>query len=277
MHYSIKAERVIIITDIHQNCAWVDMILRAEKGNYDHIIFNGDWFDTYFEPPAVYTAKETALFLIECMEGKYGPATFHIGNHDIAYMEGHKWVKNFQVPHSLKNICSGYSNSKSQKINKALDWEHWIKFQMFSEFGYFVISHAGITPQFWNDYKTEEENLDKIWRETQEALKLVSIMPSKYFQAGFSRGGTQTYGGIIWADWDCDFFDDIPVKQIVGHTTKYNTIRKTGDSFCIDGTQSTYCLLDKDGKIVFKTTSSEPIIIRDDSDFKNKISESYKY
>ena len=273
--YLVDAEQVLLICDIHQDTSWATAVLEKEKGNYDHIIFNGDWFDTH-KTTSISGITETAKLLKSCIDGKYGPATFILGNHDAPYLEAHKSSVVYKKPTHLNTFCPGFTNSKSLKVSKVLSQEDWRKFSMFCEFGHYIISHAGICSPFWSEYKSVDENLDKIWAETEEAIQLISLKPSKYLSPGLSRGGIETVGGLNWADWDCDFLDNLPIRQIVGHTMKYNTVRKTGMSYCVDGAQTTYCMLSKNGDIGFKSSVQDPFH-RDDTEFKNKISENYRY
>lgn len=40
--------RVLVIPDIHQRIVKTDSILTAEEGNYDKVVFLGDYFDSFF-------------------------------------------------------------------------------------------------------------------------------------------------------------------------------------------------------------------------------------
>lgn len=253
--YQVNASRAILIFDSHQNILWAKEIFEREKGNYDHIITGGDEFDSYKKFPEVAGIKETAQFVISLQEGAYGPITQLIGNHNIAYMEC--WAANsrYSHKHHIYNGHSGFTNSKSIEINKIFKWENWRKYQLFCEFGGYLISHAGFHPSYWNFYKTKEENLDALWDEADDALRAVSIKPSRFFGCGQVRGGQLSYGSPIWLDWEEEFVDNLELPpQIVGHTQAENTIRRIGRSYCIDGAQTTYALLSNDGKIEFKTT-----------------------
>jgi len=264
--YEINAENLLIITDIHQNISWVKKILENETGNYDHILFNGDWIDSNYQPPIIASAEETALFLVDAINGKYGPASFNIGNHDLPVMESWKSNSKYSKKQPLFYLCSGFTNSKSLNFNKKMTWNDWRSFHVFHTFGGFVISHAGFSKHYWNDYMSTEEYLDKVWKETELALDLIALQPSPWFAAGRVRGGPAPSGGPVWLDWNYEFEDDLPIKQIVGHTTYPNTVRKIGNSYCLDGHQSAYGILNKYGELTVKSIYPEKLIITDERD-----------
>lgn len=252
--YQINAERCLVLPDIHQDLAFARTALEREKGNYDHVITLGDEFDSHKSFPQVAGTKETVRFVISLQEGAYGPVTQLIGNHNLAYMESWSANSKYSHKHHIYNSCSGFTNSKSIEINKILTWENWRKFQLFCEFGGYLISHAGFHPSYWNFYKTKEENLDALWDEADDALRLISIKSSRLFGCGQARGGRLNYGSPIWLDWEYEFTDNPEIPpQICGHTAFENCIRKIGRSYCLDGHQTTFALIDKNGNIEFKT------------------------
>lgn len=257
--YIINAEKLLVVSDIHQDIFYFKELLEREAGNYDHILLNGDFIDSHKNQTLIYGAKATAMFILELQEGKYGPCSFNLGNHDTPVMESWRFNRQFQHKHNLFNACSGFTSSKSMEVNKVFTWENWRKFHLFHRFGDYIISHAGIHPTFWSEHKTVEENLDLLWKETEEALELISVMPSKYLAAGYGRGGLSKYPGLTWQDWNTEFVCRLPLGQIVGHTGKHNCIRKINKSYCVDGHQSTYCILDINGPIEFKSIVQTPI------------------
>jgi hypothetical protein len=253
--YQIKANKVLWFSDYHQNTRWVSHILELEKGNYDHIIFGGDEFDTHESTDKVSSIKETARFALDLVNGKFGPSTCLIGNHLLAYAES--WFANskYSHKHNIINSCSGFTNSKSMEINKIFKWEDYQKYQLFCEFGGYLISHAGFHPSFWNFYKTREENLASLWDESKDAFNSISVKPSHLFGCGEARGGKLKAGGPCWLDFLEEFTDNEEIgPQLIGHTSYYNTVRYKNKSYCCDGRQTTYALLDSSGKIEFKST-----------------------
>jgi hypothetical protein len=253
--YQIQADSCLILPDIHCDTNWAKFVMEKERGNYSHVIFLGDFFDSHKKHPEVASAKETAKFVKEICENVYGSAIMLCGNHDISYMEC--WMANqrFSHKHFRHNLCGGFTNSKSIEINKILSWENWRKFSMFCEFGGYILSHAGIHPSFWNFYKTREENLSSLWEESEDALHSVSVKPSRLFEAGEARGGKARFGSPVWNDFVEEFEDNEEIgPQLVGHSVCENTIQTKGKSFCLDCAQSTYTILHKDGKLEFDST-----------------------
>jgi len=257
--YQIQAERCLVLGDIHQDLAYAKTAIEREKGNYDHIITLGDEFDTH-KSTEVAGIKETALFVKSLCEGDFGPITQILGNHSAPYMECWSANQRYSHKHHLLNKCGGFTNSKSIEINKILSWDNWRKFQLFAEFGGFLLSHGGIHPSFWNFYKTREENLDSLWEEADDALRSISIKPSRLLEAGQARGGRALIPGLIWQDWTEEHqYDEEIGPELIGHTQQYNTVRykfsadKSKKTYCLDGSQTTYALLDKNGVIEFKS------------------------
>lgn len=256
--WEIKDERILVFSDFHQNEAWVKAVLEFESGNFDHIVFLGDAFDSFDEPPQVSSAEQSAIFLKQLLDEKHGKFTYLIGNHDLSYMEASYQVNKGYTVKSLFNACGGYTNSKAKKINHAFSREDWSKAQIFCVANGHLLSHAGFRENNWRPFRNDEENLDKLWEEGQEALELLPFKPSHFFTIGYGRGGHSEYGGPLWLDWDTEFEDNLPLPQIVGHSFCRSTIRQIGHSYCIDGGQTTYCVIHPDGKIDFKSMEYSP-------------------
>jgi hypothetical protein len=109
-----------------------------------------------------------------------------------------------------------------------------------------LISHAGVMPPYWSgDLDSFLNGCENAWENFREKNHLI-------FSVGESRGGREKLGGPIWCDWHDDFRDELPYPQIVGHTYCPNGASK-GKSFCIDGGQSVYGILEKDGNFKIKT------------------------
>lgn len=283
--YEINADKLLIITDIHQDVSWFQAVISREKGNYDHILFNGDFIDSYYSPPRVYGAGATAEFMVELINGGYGPVSLNCGNHDLPVMECWKMNQEHSNKKHIHNCCSGFTNSKAKEVNKVFSWADWRKFHLFHTFAGHLISHAGFHPSYWNFYKSTEENLDHHWKESEEALELISFKPSIYFAAGLGRGGSARFGSPCWLDWDTEFDNGVPLEQIVGHSAN-GVVRNIENNYCFDTKQSGYILLDKNGIIEFKSIVQDEVsnlwkdqkpLFRDDTESKQTISKNFKY
>src|ERR1700722_434090 len=91
--WEINCESALIIGDIHQRISWAQAILEREAGNFDKVIFLGDFFDTHFEGPETATIKETAAFY------KFVINNYNVcmGNHEGGYRES--WAANQKYSH----------------------------------------------------------------------------------------------------------------------------------------------------------------------------------
>lgn len=255
--FEVKSSKVLIVPDVHSDINWVKIILEKEKGNFDHIIWLGDFFDSFKSYPEVETAKNTAKFVVDIIEEKFGPSSIIQGNHCTAYREAHKYSSKFQSPKHLYHNCSGFTKSKSVEISKVLKLEHWQKFHLFYTCNGFFISHAGLAQKFWNYYISKEENYDRLWEKSEEALKLINVCSHEILEPGLARGGKQIVGGLTWLNWNDEFVDFPEIDpMIVGHSTSYNNIQKKGRSYNLDGTQTTYAILHDDGRLNLKSTKN---------------------
>lgn len=275
--YEVKSKSCLLIFDQHQDINWVKIILEKEQGNYDHIIWGGDWFDSFKSYPEVETVKNTAKFVVDIIEGKFGPSSLILGNHDCALYEAHKYSSVFQSPKHLYNMCSGFTKSKSVEISKVLKLQHWQQFHLFYVCNGFFISHAGLAQKFWNYYISKEENYDRLWEKCEESLKLINVCSHEILEPGFARGGKQTVGGIIWNDFEMEFVDFEEISpQICGHTSQYNLIRKKGRSWCLDAMQTAYAILHDDGNLELKSVLPNFNVV-DYTDVNKGIIKSWKY
>ena len=247
--FSISADRILVISDIHQRTNWADAVLEKEAGNYDHIVFLGDVFDSFDEPPAVTGIRETARWYRKLIERK--DVTVLAGNHELPYLESHFSSKQFKKKIPLLNSCAGYSNGKSLEIAKEMEWVIWQKVRLFVLANGWLLSHAGIRENYWWNHLTDVENLANLNQKAEAALEMAPYRPDHLFAVGFSRGGSYDSGGPLWLDWDTEFEDNLPYPQIVGHSSD-ELPRRKGRSYCID-TGTTYALLEQKGSIQIKS------------------------
>ena len=295
--YEVDAKRVLIFADPHQNINWAKRILEKEKGNYDGIITIGDEFDSFFSPPRVAGAAETAKFVLEIQSGKYGPCFMICGNHNLSYMESWHDNQKYKKRHLLYNCCSGYSNSKSLEINKILSWENWRNFHVFCKCQGIIFSHAGFSSKYLEQYSISlnDNNLDNLWEETEDALEHISYRPSRLFDCGMARGGIHNTGGPLWADFNQEFGCVENIRQAFGHSGVFwptiayfdknkNTITNPYYSFNawdhkeisynLDCSQSYYGILEN-GRFTFKKLEGNPKLKRDIRVF-DKVFEEFK-
>lgn len=246
--------RVLAVPDIHQDIEWAKAILHLEKDNYDHVVFLGDFFDSFWEPPKIASARKTAEFVVEIIDGKYGPSTICIGNHDVAYLEAWRASSKFRNPKHLLNYCSGYTNSKSSEINTVLTWAHWKKFKLFVLANDVLLIHAGIRHNNFRPFSDPERNLVCLEQEFNDAVNHITVKSHHLFAVGRESGGDAAFGGPLWLRPQHFEDNEIPYSQVFGHThTGKGVVKQYGRSFCIDGGQTSYAIIHSDGRVEAKT------------------------
>jgi hypothetical protein len=220
--------RTIVIGDIHQRINSVKAILDAEK-NYDEVVFLGDVFDSFFEPPRVAGFEETCDYLRHLVleHPQKEKFVFLLGNHDVSYIYENKDFSDKRISKTLKYFCSGFTTSKAKKFrhaffDKGLKDDFFIKhFKLAHRSQGWTFSHAGIMPDhFPYGYDIDRfvnELLPDVWKNFRNLEYNHNWLLSG---AGYCRGGTHKVGGVLWCDWNMEFkASDKIGKQVLGHTT----------------------------------------------------------
>jgi len=252
--WNINDKRVLCLYDIHQNLNWVTKVLDFERGNYDHVVFGGDWFDSLHEPPMVASAYETAQFVLDIINGQlYGPVTLLLGNHDLAYLEAWRTTSKYRNPKFLFNNCTGYTNNKAAKINKVLKWEDWKQFKLFALVNGWLLTHAGLRANNFRPFMSPEKSLNVLEEEYNQAINHVNAFPHHLFLSGPDAGGRAAFGGPLWCRPN-EFEDELPYPQIFGHTfAGLSHALQLGNCFDIDGSQTTYAIIHPDKRLELKS------------------------
>ncbi len=246
--WELNGDWVLVLTDIHQNVAWAKAVLEREKGNYDKVVWLGDFIDSHHEGgEGIAGARETAEFWRECVEKDH----VLLGNHDAPVMESYSHNSNYRRKHGLLHACSGHTQSKSEQFNKVVTWEHWKKVRLFYVVNGWLVSHAGVHPGHWRPLRTDEQNLEMLWNDSLEALDQLPFRMHPLLVCGRSRGGEAEVPGLTWQDFFSEFKDELPLPQLCGHTHA-KKIMQCGRSFDIDTGQRTYALIHRDGSVEFK-------------------------
>lgn len=249
-------QKIVIVADPHNDYKKLDNILKKEDGDIN--ICLGDWFDSFvYDNPSDY--RETASYLKNIFLPN--PKNYTLfGNHDIHYL--------FDAP---TTCCSGYEQWKYNIIDKVLDVDRnsiQEKFYWAIVVDNILLTHAGLDqrllpPKIKNNqdiFDFLDKNIDRV------LIKLKSNDHHWFYQAGRSRGGMHKVGGIVWCDFDYEFEPIEDLKQIVGHTSQWETCRaKQHDSegfanitdannICIDCSLNQYITI-LNGKIELKKYS----------------------
>jgi predicted phosphodiesterase len=113
--------KTLVIPDVHQRTQFVRHILNTET-NYDEVVFLGDWFDSFYEPPKVTSFEETCEYLRHLVldHSNKDKFVFLIGNHDLSYIHENKDFSCSRISKTLKYYCSGFTASKAKKFSSSV-------------------------------------------------------------------------------------------------------------------------------------------------------------
>jgi hypothetical protein len=215
--------KTLILPDVHNRISVVEKIISTVRP--DTTIFLGDFFDDFYDTPDI--VIDVARWFKWSVNKKN---RIHIqGNHDTHY-----WFN------QNKNVrCSGYEYRKDVAINDVVTIKDWEKLKFFHILdGKFLLSHAGVHPFFIVNGNNKEFTLkqleSKLKKESKVAVKKMYSGGRHWLtSAGYSRNGSQQYGGITWCDWTQEFAPIKGIHQVVGHTP----INEPNWSIMEDGSQ----------------------------------------
>lgn len=248
----VTGDRVLCISDVHQDILWARKVLEHEVGQFDKVVWMGDILDSHRGTDEVVGARATGRFLKELLSDATDTHHVCLGNHDLPYAESWAYNHRYTHKHYLVNPCSGFSRSKAMEVNKALTWEDWQRGHLFYVVNGWLVSHAGVHPALWMPFQTVQVNLRRLWDLAAQAT--LHMGTSQLLACGTARGGGASVGGLTWLDWNLEFVDELPLPQLVGHTHG-KLPRMIGRSCCIDGDQTTYAIISRDGAIQIKSLS----------------------
>ena len=219
--------KTLVIPDVHQRIYAVRRIL-CDENDYDEVVFLGDWFDSFLEPPDIQGMEESAEYLRHLAFDHHNKDkfVFLVGNHDLCYIFNNNGPSARHVSKTIKYYCSGFTATKARKFRKAF-FDRGIKDDFFIErfklahrSQNWTFSHAGIIPQHfpygYNIDQLVNELLPDVWRNFRNLEYTHNWLVSG---AGISRGGCHAVGGVTWCDWNMEFnASDMVGKQVCGHT-----------------------------------------------------------
>jgi len=218
--------RSLVVGDIHQDLDPIRWLLDNE--HFDELISVGDWVDTKKPQSEVLTFEETcyALRALILRHEHKRKIRFILGNHDLQYIYASNALS---TSHSCKEnpySSTSYSHKKAKKWRKCF-FDANLKDSFFLEhfaLAYqtqgWTISHAGIIPEHIpKDMKLKEfveSECEQVWKNFRNL-----DYPNNYILRGVgrSRGGKDNFGGMLWLDWDKEFYMHPETgNQILGHT-----------------------------------------------------------
>lgn len=252
--------KVLILTDPHQNIGgYVKHILDYET-DWDYLILNGDYFDTFRTPDntLIYGIGNTCLWINEMFEEYGDKIIWHVGNHDVAYLASYRKDYTKTKPSPYYN-CSGWTKNKAKYFNKYINPKWFNSLSLCTLLGEnTVVSHAGFHYLMFKPFMSELDNIREMsYKWEIERLSFQHEPWHWICDIGRSRGGMAIVGSPVWMDWG-EFVPLDNIKQIVGHTTlniPKIRVKKNGNrlkNYCIDCMQQMYAVWEN-GKLEIKT------------------------
>ena len=223
-HFNPEQKEYIIIGDIHASTKWKQIV---DKHQTEHIIFVGDYVDTYEKISPEKQAKNLKD-IIDFKNNNLDRCTLLIGNHDYHYTR-----------YALENYIQYSGFSRGGKILYMHLIESLLEtkqIQACKVIDNIIISHAGISTIWCETYNINPDNLEE---EVNQLLHtdisafdfLINDPSNKYFP--------NPYGDNIWQSplWirpkslaKANFDNTI---QIFGHTNQQNITYNNG-LICVD-------------------------------------------
>lgn len=203
--------KYVFVGDIHGKVAEVEAALAMDGRK----IFVGDFIDSWDR--TVEDHRKCYELVLDAVEK--GEADVIFGNHELSYL----------VPYHRKHRCSGYDKHRAYLMLGLQDRiEKAFKPYIFLAPD-FLVSHAGLTSQIWENHKLTIESLPQVLEQWWPDLG------SPMHGIGYARGGGDKWGGMFWCDYNQEFEPVTGLRQVFGHTRgRGNGIRQAGNSYCID-------------------------------------------
>jgi predicted phosphodiesterase len=237
--------KILLISDIHNRVSWIKPCLTDLKGQYDKVVFLGDYFDNFDDNEVI--ATQTAEWLHEMVNTKeFGKLIFLLGNHDVFY----------RSPKCYEVRSSGNTVEKSRAINTKMTPKDWLKFKLVHhETGHWYFSHAGLSK--YHFFHTIEgithKRINSICDKALDDLRIGHCHPA--IGCGIARYGDLPIGGVTWQDWNLEFNPLHGINQIVGHTRTEKPRRNSipgSENWNID-CDNKYITFWEDGVVTHKT------------------------
>jgi hypothetical protein len=243
MEISSKNKTILVISDVHQNIAKMNYILKKE--NYDYVVHLGDFFDSFTYNTNSHI-KETCNFIKEWI---YKENFFTlISNHDIHYLYNNKHALSSGFNAKKSSFIKECFGDKIDEIRKKFLWYLWID--------NYLCSHAGVHTHHFNPNMKINKQSVSTWlnREIEKAETALNS-GDKYwlYCAGLARFGNEIIGGITWLDFEEEFVPIVGLDQIVGHTF-HSIVIERNNNYCIDCSLNQYLIIEN-GKLTVKSYS----------------------
>ncbi|WP_338875592.1 metallophosphoesterase [Spirosoma sp. SC4-14] len=211
--------KLVTISDLHGRTMWKDL----NVNDYDQVIFLGDYTDSYVvDDDTIYTNLSDIIGLKRLYSDK---VILLIGNHDAQYI------------HYPNYRCSGFRTWAQAELT-ALFAQNQDLFQIAHQHNAYLFTHAGITNQWLARLLAKTNHTMETITPTYDLAGLINSihqqpLQSILFEVSPKRGGSDSFGGPVWADRSETRVDYLTnFHQIVGHTPtdQFLTIGNTRSS-----------------------------------------------
>ena len=253
LNFNSDKKKIVIVADPHNDINKLDKILTKEDGDIN--ICLGDWYDSFVYDDPIHYEATTKYLRDKFLPNPKNYTLF--GNHDIHYLY-----------YNNSAMCSGYEEWKYRTIDEVLGKDRGTvrnKFHWFIVLDDILLTHAGLDTRLLPpQIKTNTDIFNYLDEQSKQASsKLLSNDLHWFYQVGRSRGGMNKAGGIVWCDFDYEFQPIDDLRQIVGHTSQWETGRAKqhnsegyinitdANNICIDCHMNQYLVM-TDGKLELK-------------------------
>ena len=218
-------KKILIIPDVHGRTFWRTAL---ETGNYEKVIFLGDYVDPYvYEGIDKLEALSNFKDILSLKIIHQDRVILLLGNHDLSYYSDH-----------FHNIVGSdrYDYKNEEELQHLFrGWRRFFKLAHEETIGgkRYLFSHAGITMSW-----LKQNNSIIV---TPDAAHLNHLLDNKegidvLAQVGTARWGLYPSGSMVWADIE-ELLDSDPLPntyQIVGHTMQMDGPIITDKVACLD-------------------------------------------
>ena len=201
-------KKILTIGDTHgRDCSKLFEMV----GNYDKMVFVGDYVDSFTVSDG--DMIENLLALIAFKKANMYKVVLLWGNHDNQYLfRGNPYM------YSLVQ-CSGFRESMANQFHTVFADNYNLFTPVYTDVvkgETYLWTHGGLSFEAYESYFERKLTLLELVNKFQQ---LFDNCDGSLFKVGYARGGRDPVGSIFWADARFDFNDDLlPIHQIAGHT-----------------------------------------------------------
>lgn len=190
--------KIITCSDLHGRDTWK----LIDPKEYFKLVFLGDYVDSFHISNTI--MKQNLLDIIQFKKDNIDKVILLLGNHDIG------------VIHSPLYRCSGFRPEMLWDFQEIFRDNRKL-FQVAYQVNNYLWSHAGLHKGYYK-YKIEP-HIEKEDVNLADTLnRMYEMNMEELHDVGLLRGGSNSVGGIFWADKNESSKKPLPgYHQIVGH------------------------------------------------------------